>query len=177
MDDGDLEVRLQHARQKIARRKLVMHERATLDEVERFERRYQVALPPGYRRFLLEIANGGEGPSGTLLRLADVAAELDSSAGSVLSRLREPFPLTEPWVWEGDETATHDRIAAMSRGQLPLVNQGCGTFWILIVSGEARNEVWNAADVGVCPCRPRRDFLSWYEYWLDGGHNWWEGGE
>ncbi|MCP4198521.1 MAG: hypothetical protein GY762_15345 [Proteobacteria bacterium] len=44
--------------------------------------------------------------------------------------------------------------------------------WILIVTGPEREKVWNRADVGAQPCVPARDFLSWYEYWLDGGKDW-----
>jgi len=33
--------------------------------------------------------------------------------------------------------------------------------------------VWNIADIVATPCFPNMSFLEWYEYWLDGGSDWW----
>jgi hypothetical protein len=44
-------------------------------------------------------------------------------------------------------------------------------YWVLIVTGVARGEMWDLGSEGVIPTQPHRDFLSWYEYWLDGGHD------
>lgn len=167
-DDSDLDQRLERVRKKVASRKLAMNKLADAGEVEGFERRTGVRLPEGYRRFIIEVANGGDGPGGVLLPLRD------SMFAEPPSNLRKPFPLADPWIWEADEHATPDGIAAAGHGRLFLVEQGCGMYWVLIVSGVARNQVWSATDVGVAPCNPRRDFLSWFEYWLDGGHEWWE---
>jgi hypothetical protein len=30
------------------------------------------------------------------------------------------------------------------------------------------------ADVGITPTAPKRDFLQWFEDWLDGVREWWE---
>jgi hypothetical protein len=173
-DDGDLDARLRRIREKIAKRQLSMNEPATLEQVEAFERRYRVTLPLAYRRFILEVANGGSGPGGALLPLGGVPDGVYPSADEALCNLSMPFPLTKGWCWEDDEPPCGASMAATRHGHLYLVNQGCGMFWILIVNGPSRNEVWQSVDVGIIPCEPRRDFLSWFEYWLDGGHDWWE---
>jgi hypothetical protein len=33
--------------------------------------------------------------------------------------------------------------------------------------------MWHLTGEGIQPCAPPRDFLSWYEYWLDGHSDWW----
>jgi hypothetical protein len=171
-DDGDLDERLRRIRQKIARRQLLMNEPASCGELEAFERRHAIRLPEGYCRFVLEIANGGAGPGGTFLQLGEAPDGRPELADWAFGRLGKPFPLNQEWCWEDDASASSERVAAADHGRLLLVNQGCGMFWGLIVTGPARNEMWHFCDVGVFPCQPRRDFLSWLEYWLDGGHFW-----
>jgi hypothetical protein len=33
--------------------------------------------------------------------------------------------------------------------------------------------MWWFTGEGIQPCAPRRDFLDWLEYWIDGGDDWW----
>ena len=75
--------------------------------------------------------------------------------------------LTEGWVWEGEEYDEARRDAAR-HGTLVLGTDGCGLYWILVVTGAMRGQVWAHADVGVCPQEPGRDFLQWVEAWLAG---------
>lgn len=50
------------------------------------------------------------------------------------------------------------------------MDMGCGRSFNLIVSGECAGEVWDFADVGAQSLQfPRRDFLSWLEFFLDNG--------
>jgi hypothetical protein len=44
--------------------------------------------------------------------------------------------------------------------------------WHLIVTGAERGNVWMLCGEGVVPQDPNRDFLTWYEDWLDGVKNW-----
>jgi hypothetical protein len=150
--------------------------RPTLAEVEirGFETRHGIELPDGYRRFLQEIGNGGEGPGiDGLAPLGAVPSELPPSwerEWRDLPNIRKPFPLTDAWVWEGED---HDdeRLASSRHGTLALCNSGCGMYWLLVVTGAERGQVWAHTDVGVCPQDPRRDFLDWIEAWLNG--IWW----
>jgi hypothetical protein len=85
-----------------------------------------------------------------------------------------PFPLTDIWDWEEEcerlsEEESDKIVAAMhEHGHLYLGTQGCGEDWILIITGNERGCVWNRADSMTQPS-PKRDFISWYEYWLDSG--------
>ena len=40
--------------------------------------------------------------------------------------------------------------------------------WILVITGEERGSVWYLTELGAAPYWQRKDFLHWYETWLDG---------
>jgi hypothetical protein len=164
-DDDDLDTRLATIRTKIAARDLRMNSPASAAEVAEFEREAGIALPAGYRRFLLEVANGGSGPGH--LRPLEVAAQ-DSP-----EQLDEEFPFVGTWEWEADRSMNPQSIGWSGGGLLSLVDCGCGEFWCLVLAGPARGEMWSTCGDGISPCEPPRDFLSWYEYWLDGGNVSW----
>ena len=143
------------------------------EEVEAFESRYQIRLPDSYRRFLLEIGNAGDGPPHYGLRPLSRTIQKDN--GEIL-RPQNPFPLKEYWVWEDDEEVDETLLdSVFLDGLLYLGTDGCAQDWVLIVSGEERGNIWQIADVGAQPCAPRLDFLSWYQHWLQGRGNWFEG--
>jgi SMI1 / KNR4 family (SUKH-1) len=143
-------------------------------EIRAFERRHGIELPEGFRRFLQVVGNGGDGPpTYGLTRLGEVPDRLHPDFERdwrELPHIAEPFPLTEAWGWEGEEYDEARRDAAR-HGSLNLGHDGCGMYWLLIVTGRERGQVWAFTDVGVCPQEPRRDFLQWVEAWLDGV--WW----
>lgn len=136
------------------------------EDVERFERDHGVVLPEGYRRFILEVGNGGD----MFNRLGSVPNDLspeEKRSCFELPDLAKPFPFTEPWVWEGEPYDGPKRATARY-GSLNLGTEGCGEYWLLIVSGAERGNVWSYASVGVVPLQPKRSFLDWVEAWLDG---------
>jgi hypothetical protein len=45
--------------------------------------------------------------------------------------------------------------------------------WILIVTGPERGNIWFKCGEGIQPTSPKRDFLRWFEDWLDGVRDWW----
>ena len=148
-------------------------------EIAAFEAIYRIQLPEDFRLFLLNIGNGGSGPPtyGLNSLAQSVRREPDgpgetSNTSSLCPEL--PFPLTEAWVWEDEDLEDEDtRLNAVyNHGHLFLGTDGCAMDWILIVAGAERGKIWNRADVGAQPCAPSRDFASWYEYWLDGGQDW-----
>jgi hypothetical protein len=144
-------------------------------QVRAFEVGHRIELPEGYRRFLLEVGNGGEGPpvSG-LERLGEVPSGLPDDWAiewRTLPHVGKPFPQTEAWVWEGEEYDEARRDAAR-HGTLNLGHDGCGMYWLLVITGAMRGQVWSHADVGVVPQMPGRSFLQWVEAWL-GGVWWW----
>jgi hypothetical protein len=170
-----LEHRIKRVKNKVAERKINLNSCLTPREIEEFEKRYRIHLPQDYSRFLIEIGNGGSGPpyygfmplAGTIKTVTDKKFRPDL-----------PFPLTEDWVWEDQgswENGSPDSLDPIFlHGHLCLGTEGCGEDWILIVTGRERGNIWNRVDVGAISCAPKRDFLSWYEYWLDGNDDWWK---
>jgi hypothetical protein len=166
--------RVQRVKLAVVKRGLHMNPCMREAEVAAFEKRHQIVLPQDYRLFLLEVGNGGEGPPAYgLLRLGEVPEDYDRSAGEVQDAINKPFPLSQAWVWEGERADNAELREALDQGILVLGTDGCALYWLLIVTGGERGQIWCKADVGIQPCAPRRDFLSWYEYWLEGGKDWW----
>ena len=142
-----------------------------------FEEQYGVSLPPDYRDFLIEIGDGGEGPPFYgLLKLGEKADGWSND--EQFANLGKPFPFMTHWVWDTDDAWSSEKdllkeAAVRLHGALVLGTDGCGIDWVLIVTGTERGQVWQICEQGVQPCAPKRAFLSWYEYWLDGGEDWW----
>ncbi|HZN37118.1 MAG TPA: SMI1/KNR4 family protein, partial [Pirellulaceae bacterium] len=135
------------------------------------------ALPDGYRRFLQHVGNGGSGPpSFGLLRLGQTPNDLRAEESRPWvdgTRVSRPFPFTRPWVWEDGDSSDEGTREQVGDGSIHLGTDGCGQYWLLIISGPERGNVWMLADVGMGPTVPKRDFLQWYEDWLDGVREWW----
>lgn len=161
-------------------------------EVRAFERRHSIKLPDEYREFLTKLGNGGAGPSYGILPLAvyddrDLDPEVNEG---MIGDLAAPFPHADAWnadktYWgrrpdiDEDEEAyydwreeytTNDQIA----GSLPVCHEGCGFFFLLVVTGTDRGKMWldgRASDEGIMPVtdegRRRLTFGKWYENWLD----------
>jgi SMI1 / KNR4 family (SUKH-1) len=142
------------------------------EEVEAFETEHGIALPEGYRRFVLEIGNGGE-KFYDIVPLGRVPRHFHRRAEDEFARLANPFPFTKFWVWEAEDSPDEARMEQVGDGRLILGDQGCGIYWALIVTGPQRGQMWHLTGEGIQPCAPPRDFLSWYEYWLDGHSDWW----
>src|SRR6266566_4562803 len=74
-------------------------------EVVEFEGKHGIGLTEGYRHFLIEVGNGGDGPPAYgLVPLG--CGPISSYSPEVeyweqLPDVAKPFPFTEPWVWEG----------------------------------------------------------------------------
>jgi len=139
-------------------------------DIRAFEIRHRIELPEGYRRFLAVVGNGGVGPPAyRLMRLGEIPNHMCPEFERdwrELPHITEPFPHTATWVWE-DEEYNQTRQDAARHGTLNLGHDGCGLYWLLVVTGTQRGQVWALADVGVCPQSPGRDFLQWIEAWLD----------
>ncbi|ASO21041.1 hypothetical protein FHR81_002010 [Actinoalloteichus hoggarensis] len=142
---------------------------STESTVAAFEAEHGITLPDGYRRFLLEVGDGGAGPSYGLLRLSDAYAEVsDSFPGA----LREPSPFVpgaeygEDW-WD-DFWGPDDRPDPL-QGTLAVVHHGCADYTQLVVTGPGRGRLVNVNLDGSVPpyVLEDRDFLDWYERWLD----------
>lgn len=148
------------------------------DEVDDFESHWQVTLPQPYRQFLLTVGNGGVGPPAYgMVRLGEVpdgSQYGDMTSFELLRNLHRPFPFTAQCTYDefGRATGANSR-AAIDDGRLVLGTDGCAMNWLLVVSGPERGNIWFENEGGMTPCPAPRDFLNWYERWL----NWAESGK
>lgn len=145
-------------------------------EIAEFEQQHRVALPQDYRRFLLEIGNGGAGPNYGLQRLD---APVHKGTGSLLFC---PWSHSATWnlsykqfptVEEYNEVYHSD---GQVQGSLFLSDLGCGHEVLLVISGRERGTIWEdsrGSDTGIAPVQygddpaERVSFTGWYEAWLD----------
>ena len=200
-DIDELEQRIKQIKHKLIERHIHLNPCLGEHEVESFEAQYNISLPEAYRRFLLEVGDGGAGPP--YYGLVPLAETIINSAHTEMVRFVElldaklgkqpdeqqpvdemrfrpdlPFPLTDIWDWEeeserieseeiSEEECTKTINAIHEQGSLALGTQGDGDDWILVITGNERGYVWMRTEHITLPCKPRRDFLSWYEYWLD----------
>lgn len=142
--------------------------RAILD----FESAHGIRLPDGYREFLLRVGNGGDGPPeyglGPLgLPASDMPPE-QAKQWVELRDVRNPFPFTRYWIWDVGQTTDEGTLEQVNYGSIYIGNDGCGAYWHLIITGPERGNVWMISGEGVQPACPKRDFLTWYEDWLEG---------
>ncbi len=152
----------QQIHEKLKEKGITFNPPLSLAEVEKFEQLHKISLPAAYRDFLLKVADGG-----TMIDDFPLMPLYQCKTDDSL--IHKDFPLTDYWIWEDDEDADPDKINEVDFGNLTLIDIGDGQTWNLILSGSCAGEMWFFTDVGVQPACPRRDFLSWFEYWLDGG--------
>lgn len=163
--EADISERIKRVKEKVAAKNVFLNPPLTESEIEVFEKRHHISLPEPYREFLLQIGNGGQGPD------FDGIVALEASVPAQDDRPDLPFLLIEYWESPIEDTEADEkkRHAAFYHGQLYLCTDGCDYDWVLIVTGEERENVWMRSSVGIAPCTHRIDFLRWYEYWLDVG--------
>ncbi|MFJ4340136.1 SMI1/KNR4 family protein [Streptomyces sp. NPDC088915] len=156
------------------------------EAVRSFEAEHGVVLPEPYRTFVAEVCDGLRAgpPSYGLLPLAQTPPDWGADRPERL--LAQPFPLTEAWLWEDDETELSEqefeaRLARVfDHGSLLLGTDGCGMYWHLILTGPQRGHVWQIADEGAIPFGPPSPdapmpgtpgFAGWATHWAR-GHDW-----
>lgn len=156
-----------------------MSSKHNVEQLEAFEVDHGISLPPGYRRFLLEIGNGGAGPFYGLEPVENGRfVDLDKPVLNDLIDLSKPFPHTDLWnPLEGDESSAFDDDTYFDNdwaaGALRISNFGCGVWILLVVNGTEYGNIWfddRASDNGIYPDQSsvsRIPFLKWYESWLD----------
>lgn len=172
----ELEQKVSKLRECVTEAEVYLYQPLAETELLAWEARHEVQLPEAYRRFLLEIGSGGEGPPYFgLWTLDDDDPSAEVFRGGFLEReLRNPFPFTSSWRWsEADEAANQradpelrERVRGRDLGNLTLGTDGGTAFWHLIVSGPSRGQVWRSEALDLLePHAP--DFLTWYQEWLN----------
>ena len=165
-------MQLDRIQRKLQARRITLDPPLSVSDLQAFERLHGIALPEGYRNFLLTIGNGGIGPpSYGLAKLGEVARDMrpeQQDCWLKLTKIRQVFPFTKCWVWENDKLSDEGRTEDIEKGSIYIGNDGCGMYWHLIVTGPDRGIPWMICGEGIQPVCPKRDFLQWYEDWLDG---------
>ncbi len=135
------------------------------EEVKLFEETHKIKLPEDYRAFITKLGAAGAGPYYGLLPLSrweDVTFD-DPHEGL----LTGPCILTENMSsdWQSNELKNGREPYS---GALPIVEQGCTYYNLLVLKGPFRGRVVNVDMNGFPPhFADNPDFLSWYERWLD----------
>lgn len=145
------------------------------EEVQEFEEKYNIKLPEGYRRFILEIANGnvrgymsGIIPLGYIFNLPGDK----STQENYFSNIRKVFPFEYPWI-HYHETEIDEKYHLLkytyprcmehltTHGNMIIENDGCAEYWNLIITGPQRGKVWSFHGNTIIPSS--LDFLDWIE--------------
>jgi len=136
-------------------------------EVAALEQRLGVGLPEEFRLFLTQVARSGAGPYYGIVppeRWADALVGDEVTDWAV-----QPCPWTadlprDPATWERIGEAMDEPF----QGAITIADQGCANYVTLVISGAERGRVMYVSLEGGVPFFPDdRDFLSWYERWLD----------
>jgi len=163
-------------------------------EVLAFERQHAIRLPTEYRRFLLELGNGGAGPYYGVYPLGAMDAAVSDMApwGDFVGPLAEPFTFREAWndltgcpdhalvEIDAEEYERHMAVfekrywhSSLMNGAFPICHKGCALRIWLVASGVEAGNVWydGRADYGgIAPILmgdgSRATFGSWYLEWL-----------
>ena len=153
--------RVTEIRQKVLEKGIKLNPVIPIETVREYEKHNGIVLPEELVAFYTLIGNGGIMLDGFPLKSFE-ELKID------IEKVKEEFPFTTYWVWEdGDEHEEGDSDDVY-KGNIELIDIGCGQTWNIIVTGKERGQMWDFTDVGIQPCAPKRTFLSWYEYWLDG---------
>ena len=140
----------------------------TDEEVLAFEKQHAIALPEEYRTFLLTMERGGAGPYYGLISPTGSCDDLEHVSSGFLSL---SFPHQEAWNLAEDSILADEHAYFGNnwvQGSMRLCNYGCGAYCILVVTGQARGQIWldyRSGDQGIFPIA--NDFLTWYEQWLE----------
>lgn len=144
---------------------------ASEEHVSAFEHEHGVALPESYRRLILELGNGGDGPPFYGLEpLSDHRIEPGGPhpAENHNTRLATRFPGVPCEGLEDMLPEEADREwARYEAGRLLLGTDGCAILFVLVLTGPARGQVWRIDEVGAVP--EADDVLRWYAAWLRNG--------
>ena len=114
----------------------------SVDDLNEFQREYDVQLPADYADFLTQIGDGGIGPYYGLYSLRESVA--DDPGHKCRAFLASPFPLTEYFnPYDDDDNETDDDFFddRYICGSIVLSHQGCGYYDRLVITGPSWSSV------------------------------------
>lgn len=132
-----------------------------ISDIRKFEESHHVLLPRELVDFYTLVSNGCQMIDG--FQLYPFEKWFFNS-----ERLHLPFEFNEYWIWESESELSHD-LNEIENGIIELIDIGDAQSWNIIVNGNNYGEMWFYTDVGIQPACPAMSFLKWFEYWLDGG--------
>jgi len=164
-------------------------------EVAAFEMAHRIRLPDEYRRFLVDVGNGGAGPYYGLFKLGERMDLRDlcswTENDGVVGVPAEPFPHSGAWndlsgapTEDDEEDVSYDQLMEEfedryfsphhMNGAIPIADLGCAHGHWLVVTGPEAGNVWcdhRSERSGIFPLtaegRARVTFLEWYSDWLE----------
>lgn len=161
----DMNINIQRIKNKIEHNGITLNDIISIEKIRDFEKEYNICLPEELVLFYSEIGNGGKMIDGFCLKRFE---ELDFD----ICKIKEEFIFTDYWIWEEDNN--EDLLNEIDKGNIELIDIGDCQRWNIIITGKERGQMWFFTDVGIQPCAPKRSFLSWFEYWLDGNDYYFE---
>lgn len=153
----------------------------TEDRIVDTERMFGCRLPEGYRRFLIEIGNGGLGPGLGLIAFGsdstiDPRIPVDDQAALNPSA---PFAYLEDWNFPPLKRAMEDQSAQLEElqtfyfstaridGTIRVADLGCGAIALLVLNGSQRGRIWLDFRGTFGGIARDVEFLDWYGAWLN----------
>jgi hypothetical protein len=200
-DDGDM-LDADFKRQQLLKMQdpYNVHTPHTEDEIAAFEVQHGIRLPADYRRFIMEIGSEGYNPGYNMY-----SPLKDEEERLTWVDLGKPFPFRNTMTYEDiiefgkargvyspdDEEIDIDLdkifVEYIDSGCLYFIYAGCQCWYILIITGEARGQIWSAdlpmlftpvmlldgelfeadIDPSMAANAQRVTFTEWYEAWLN----------
>jgi len=150
-----------------------INEPLTEDQVNDFEKKYQIKLPADFRVFITQLFDGGVGPFQIMpLNYWDSIHYVHylDSLGNLLTK---PFLLKDK-IFQDNFRPTESNSNSIINGTIRICHIGCGNFIFLVVNGEEYGNMWvddRASNDEIFPLQNsnshRMTFGQWYERWVD----------
>jgi hypothetical protein len=138
------------------------------EQVLAWEAEHHVTLPEPFRTFVAKVSNGSVlgPPDDGLLPLGWLPDDYPAPERD----LAADFPLTSTWFWEDDPEADKERSQAVfSDGAVVLGASDGPLYWLLVISGPQRGNIWAVSEVGAVALTgddgEGLDFGAWVARW------------